>query len=321
MAPQRLRNSGWGPWELAANQYGVVTRAQLLNLGLTTDAIRHRLARGRLHAVHRGVYAVGRPELTQRGWWMAAVLACGDAAVLSHESAAQLWGIRRSRNPAPSGAQLRPPSLIDVSVPGTTSRRRRGLRTHRRSDLPPHDRTLRHRIPVTTPTRTLVDLATQLESSQLEAAVNEADGLGLIDPERLRRYVEERPGVDGIPALRKVLDRRIYTLTDSELERRFLRLVRRAALPTPLTQQRLNGFRVDFYWPELGLVVEADSLRYHRTPSQQARDRLRDQAHTEAGLVPLRFTHWQITFEASRVGEVLRAVAERQRLNLLGRTL
>jgi very-short-patch-repair endonuclease len=172
---------------------------------------------------------------------------------------------------------------------------------------------------VTTPQRTLSDLAAQLESSELEAAVNEADGLGLIDPERLRRYVEERPGVDGVPALRKVLDRRTFTLTDSELERRFLRLVHRVGLPTPLTQQRLNGFRVDFYWPELRLVVEADSLRYHRTPSQQARDSLRDQAHTEAGLVPLRFTHWQITFEGSRVGEVLRAVAVRQRLTSLGR--
>ena len=318
MAPQKLRNSAWSVWRLAENQDGVVTRAQLLALGFSADAIRHRAARGRLHAVHRGVYAVGRPELTQRGWWMAAVLACGDDAVLSHEGAAQLWGIRRSKNSAPSGAQLRPPSLIDVSVPSTTSRRRGGLRIHRR-DLPLQDRTIRHRIPVTTPARTLIDLAAQLESSQLEAAVNEADGLGLIEPDRLRRYVEKRPGVDGIPALRKVLDRRTYALTDSVLERRFLGLVRRAGLPTPLTQQTLNGFRVDFYWPELGLVVEADSLRYHRTPSQQARDRLRDQAHTEAGLVPVRFTHWQITFEASRVGEILRSVAERQRLNSLAR--
>ncbi len=142
--------------------------------------------------------------------------------------------------------------------------------------------------------------------------------LGLVDPEALRHFVDERPGLDGAPALRRVIDRRTFSLTDSELERRFLRLVLRAGLPTPLTQPHLNGFRVDFYWPELRLVVEADGLRYHRTPSQQVKDRLRDQAHTEAGLVPLRFTHFQISFEASRVVAVLRSVGQRQRLLLLG---
>jgi Protein of unknown function (DUF559). len=171
---------------------------------------------------------------------------------------------------------------------------------------------------VTTPARTLVDLASTLRASGLEAAVNEADQLRLIDPERLRQFADERAGLDGVPILRRILDRRTFTLTESELERRFLRLVRRAGLPAPLTQQKLNGFRVDFYWPELGLVVEADSLRYHRTPSEQARDRERDQAHTEAGLTPLRFTHAQITFDASHVGDVLHSVAERQRLLLLG---
>jgi very-short-patch-repair endonuclease len=248
---------------------------------------------------------------------MAAVLACGSAAVLSHESAAELWGIRGSSNPSMRGARDRPPSLIDVSVPGTTSRRRRGIRLHRRHEFPPRDRTRRDRIPVTTPARTLIDLATQLDGDRLEAAVNEADGLGLIDPETLRNAVDERSVLHGVPALRKILDRRTFTLTDSELERRFLPLVRAACLPAPLTQQQLNGFRVDFYWPELRLVVEADSLRYHRTPSQQARDRQRDQAHAEAGLTPLRFTHAQITFEASRVCAVLRAVAQRQRLSCL----
>jgi very-short-patch-repair endonuclease len=296
----------------------VVTLGQLVNLGLTPSAIRHRLDRGRLHALHRGVYAVGRPELTRSGWWMAAVLACGSEAVLSHESAAQLWGIRRPRNSSPSGAQLRPPSLIDVSLPENTSRSRHGIRIHRRFELPPADRTRRDRIPVTTPARTLVDLAAQLDDGPVEAAVNEADGLGFIDPGELRRFVDERSGLDGVAALRKILDRRSFTLTDSELERRFLPLARRAGLSAPLTQQHLNGFRVDFYWPELGLVVEADSLRYHRTPSQQAKDRLRDQAHTEAGLIPLRFTHAQITFEASRVVAILRSVAQRQRLALFG---
>lgn len=317
MAPQKLRNSARAGWELAANQHGVVTRAQLLNLGLSADAIRHRVDRGRLHAIRRGVYAVGRPQLTLRGWWMAAVLACGSDALLGHGSAAELWGIRRPRTHAMNGAQLRRPSLIDVSMPGATCRRRAGIRTHRRRELAQVDRTRRDRIPVTTPARTLIDLATQLEGGALEGAVNEADKLGLIDPETLRIEIDAYAGMDGIAALRKILDRRTFALTDSELERRFLRLVRRAGLQPPRTRERVNGFRVDFHWPEYGLIVETDGLRYHRTPSQQARDRLRDQTHLGAGLVALRFTHAQVAFEPAHVVGLLRSVAERQRLALL----
>src|SRR5256885_7701754 len=179
MTPQKLRNAVRSPWELAENQHGVVTRAQLLALGLSTDAIRNRTQRGRLYPIHRGVYAVGRPQLTLQGWWMAAVLACGNAALLSHESAAQLWGIRKPGNPSMGGIRERSPSQIDVSVPGTASRRRNGIRTHRCSQLPHTDQTRRDRIPVTTPPRTLIDLATQLQGGLLEAAINEADKLGL----------------------------------------------------------------------------------------------------------------------------------------------
>jgi very-short-patch-repair endonuclease len=249
---------------------------------------------------------------------MASVLACGSGALLSHESAAALWGIRQAGSRASDGAQLRPPSLIDVSLPGTVNRRRAGIRIYRTRELQDADRTIRDRIPVTAPARTLIDVATRLDEGPLEAAVNQADALGLIDPERLRRILGERSGLRGVRKLRQLLDRRTFTLTDSELERRFLRLVRRAGLPTPLTQQRLNGFRVDFYWPELRLVVETDGLRYHRTASQQAKDRQRDQAHAEDGLTSLRFTHAQITFDADRVVAVLRTVAQRQRLLLLG---
>jgi very-short-patch-repair endonuclease len=171
---------------------------------------------------------------------------------------------------------------------------------------------------VTTPARTLVDLACTLRPEALEAAVNEADHLGLIDPEALRQFADQRRHLHGVAALRRLLDRRTFTLTDSELERRFLPLARAAGLPMPLTQQHLNGYRVDFYWPGLRLVVEADGLRYHRTPSQQTKDRQRDQAHTAAGLTPLRFTHAQVAFEADSVVDLLRSVAERQRRLLLG---
>ena len=140
--------------------------------------------------------------------------------------------------------------------------------------------------------------------------MNAADKLGLVDPEQLRREVDHRRGTDGVKALRRLLDRQTFSLTDSELERSFLKLIRRAGLPVPKTQQRIEGFRVDFLWPELRLVVETDGLRYHRTAAQQAKDRLRDQALVAAGLTVLRFTHAQVVFEPSRVVETLRAVVK-----------
>jgi very-short-patch-repair endonuclease len=292
-----------------------VTRAQLIDLGFTRDAIKHRVAKGRLHPVWRGIYAVGRPEVTRHGRWMAAVLSCGPDAVLSHLSGAALWAIRAQR-----AASQRPSarSPVDVSVPPDVYRRRGGIRLHRRSFRCSTDVTRRDGIPVTSPALTLMDLGTELGPGQLETAVNEADKLGLIDAEALRDAVDDHRGLDGVAALRKVLDHLTFALTDSELERRFLRLVRHAGLPPPRTRGRVNGFRVDFYWPELGLVVETDGLRYHRTPAQQAKDRTRDQAHTAAGLTPLRFTHAQIAYEPWRVANLLASVAERLRLSGLG---
>jgi very-short-patch-repair endonuclease len=166
-------------------------------------------------------------------------------------------------------------------------------------------------IPATIAIRTLLDLAVRLGDAALERMINETDKRDLTDPERLRVALEAHRGQPGVARLRTVLDRRTFRLTDSELERRFLPIVAAVGLPTPLTRQRVNGFRVDFFWPDLGFVVETDGLRYHRTPAQQARDRLRDQAHIAAGLTPLRFTHEQVRFEASHVRSTLLAVARR----------
>jgi hypothetical protein len=170
----------------------------------------------------------------------------------------------------------------------------------------------RHRgIPVTTPVCTLVDIAPRLSRTQLEAAISEADKRDLIDPERLRAKLEDLGGFPGVGLLRQTLDRRSFALTDSELERRFLPIAVAAGLPLPQTGRKVNGFKVDFFWPDLGLVVETDGLRYHRTPTQQARDRLRDQTHIAAGLAPLRFTHSQVRFEPDHVQATLTAVAGR----------
>jgi hypothetical protein len=287
-------------WALARRQHGVVARWQLLELGFSSQAIAHRLATGRLHPLWRGVYAVGRPHVTQHGLWMAAVLSCGSDALLSHESAAALWGIRRGDR-----------RIIEVSVPYPGDRRRPGIRVHRRRDLDVADAGRHIRIPVTQPISTLVDLAARLPMNQLEAAVNEADKLGRVDPETLRAALDRLAGRRGVVALRNLLDRHTFVLTDSDLERLFLPIVHKAGLPMPRTGRWVNGFEVDFFWPDLGLVVETDGLRYHRTPAQQARDRVRDQAHVAAGLTPLRFTHYQVAYEPGTVRDTLAAVAQR----------
>jgi very-short-patch-repair endonuclease len=231
---------------------------------------------------------------------MAAVLACGPKAMLSHGSAAALWGIGREAK-----------GRVDVSVPFGSFNRPDEVRVHRRYGLRPADFSEVRSIPLTSPIRTLLDLAAQLDAAGLERAVNEADRLDLVDPEALRDALGEYRGESGVGRLRTLLDRRTFQMTDSELERWFLALLDDVGLPAPLTRQHVNGFRVDFYWPDLGLVVETDGLRYHRTPAQQARDRSRDQAHAAAGLTPLRFTHAQVRYEAGHVRSTLRAVVRR----------
>jgi len=231
---------------------------------------------------------------------MAAVLACGPGAVLSHSSAAALWRI---------GFEER--SVIELSLPSPSRRRRPGLRIHRRPSLRHRDVTAEYDIPVTTPIQTLIDLTPRLDRRLVERAINEADKYDLVHPPELRAALGERVGEPGVARLRHILDRRTFRLTKEELERRFLPLARKAGLPTPLTGQWVNEFEVDFYWPDLGLVVETDGLRYHRTPAEQARDRLRDQAHTAAGLTQLRFTHEQVRYEPEYVARILAQTAKR----------
>jgi very-short-patch-repair endonuclease len=297
MATTKLQSTN--PWALARLQHGVITRWQLIEQGFSPAAIRHRISTGRLHPVARGVYAVGRPELSRHGRWMAAVLTCGSHAALIHESAATLWGIRDRERRG-----------VEVAVPGDARRRRTGIQIHRRS-LTANDFTTHHNIPVTTPICTLIDLAARLTPSETERAVNDADKLDLVDPEALRDALDETDPRPGIRPLRGLLDYRTFTMTDSMNEQRFLPIARKAGLPKPETQQWVNGFRVDFFWPELKLIVETDGLRYHRTAAQQAEDHLRDQAHAIADFTPLRFTRAQVRFEPDHVQRVLAAVAAR----------
>jgi hypothetical protein len=161
---------------------------------------------------------------------------------------------------------------------------------------------------------TLIDLALVLDRDSLEAAIGEADRLNLIDPEALRHAAASAGGRPGAGVLGTVLDRRTFVLSRSRLERLFRPIARRAGLPQPLGNCRVNGYHVDFYWPDLGLVVETDGLRYHRTAAQQTRAYQRDQQHYVAELTPLRFSHAQIRFEPEYVERILaRALARVRR--------
>jgi very-short-patch-repair endonuclease len=288
-------------WELVRAQYDAIAREQLLHLGLHRRSIEHRLATGFLHPFFPGVYAVGRPTLSQRGTWMAAVLACGPSARLSHGSGSAHWGLGNE-----AGG-------IEVSIPSTFHRRPPGISVHRRAGRPADAITMHERIPVTPIALTLIDVAATKSRADLARAVKEADKLDLITPEALREEIELWRGVPGIAALRELLDEATFVLTDSELERLFVPIARSVGLPRPQTQQWVNGFRVDFYWPELGLVVETDGLRYHRTAEQQAQDTVRTHAHLAAGLTPVRFTHGQVRFKPSYVHAQLASITRRLR--------
>lgn len=287
---------------LARAQHQVLSRKQLSALGFSAMAIEHRLATGKLQRFVQGVYTVGPPRGTDQQRWMAAVLACDEGACLSHRSAAALWGI---------GKELR--GRVDVSVRRRGRVRREGLKVRNRPSLSAADVVERDRIPVTSIVQTLIDLATELPDGPLERCVNEADKHDLINPEALRAALAGRTGEPGVKRLALLLDKRTFRLSDDELERLFRPIAAAAGVPVELTKVWVNDFEVDFYWPSLGLVVETDGLRYHRTASAQMRDRVRDQTHTAAGLTQLRFAHWQVKHEASHVRSILARTVARLR--------
>lgn len=287
-------------WALVRRQHGAIARRQLLQLGFSRRRIERRIASGRLHPVWRGVYAVGRPLLDKHGSWMAAALACGPDAVLSHGSAAALWGFGVEQG-----------GLIDISVPAGRRNRLQGIRAHRRTETVLDDVLVHAGIPLTSPVRTLIDQATQLGPMQLERAVNEADKLDRVRADALHGLLDNYRGQPGVAPLRKLLDPLTFRLSDSELEQLMRPVARAAGLPAPETKAWVNGYEVDFFWPELGIVVETDGLKYHRTASQQKRGLERDQAHLAAGMWPLRFSHWQVKHEPAHVRRILHSAVAR----------
>jgi hypothetical protein len=285
---------------LAARQYGVVARFQLLALGFTRRMIAGRLEAGRLHPVHRGVYAVGHTRIAGEGRWLAAVLACGAEAVLSHRSAAALWGMRPY-----SG---RP----EVIAP---NRHRRGTQLlASRSPIGASERTVHRGIPCTTPERTLIDLAKVLQPHQIDRAVRESEFLGIVDFTRLGVLLDARPR--GTGELRIAVERagEATVHTRSELEDRFRGLILDAGLPPPEYNATLElgelTIEADVVWRRERVIVELDGYGAHSTRDQFRIDRARDRAAQAAGWMVLRYTWPDVDRRAA--GQLLELLSERR---------
>jgi very-short-patch-repair endonuclease len=268
--------------ELAAGQWGVVSLAQLRMAGLSDDAVQRRERGGRLHRLHRGVYAVGHTVLCAEGRRLAAVLACGAGAVLSHRSAAAHWGLL-----ATSATQ------IDVTAARTRAGDAR-IRLHHSRSLIARDTTSHQGIPITSVARTLLDLAATVKPERLERAVAQAEHLELYDHRAITELLARANGHRGHRALTEAIAED-PKLTASDWEIRLLQLVRAAALPEPLVNQPLDApdygeCRPDFLWPSHNLIVETDGWESHRTRGAFERDRAKDAALTAAGYRVVRFT-------------------------------
>jgi very-short-patch-repair endonuclease len=272
---------------LAASQGGVVSFAQLRTLAMSADAIDRRVRIGRLHPLHRGVFAVGHPLVGVKGRRWAAVLALDGHAIVSHQSAADAFGFRRSDG-----------GLVHVTVRGRGGRKpRRGVRVHRPHTLPEDEVTSLDGLPITTPPRTLLDLAASgLRGRPLEAALDRAEQLRLVDFAELRRLLARYPRRPGTRSLRAQLERYRGPIdVRSELERLIHELCEVHSLPRPQVNTVVEGKVRDFHWPDCRLVVEADSYAWHRSPSALNDDRERDVELTLAGYRVLRFTYEQVT--------------------------
>ena len=281
---------------LATRQFGVVEHGQLLAVGIGARAIQSLRQRQRLHVVYRGVYAVGHRHLDRNGRLMAAVLACGPGAVLSHLNAAALWGLARFR------------TRTDVTT-RTRVRSRPGFVAHRSRTLTNADRTVLNGLPLTTPSRTLLDLASVLAVSQLRSAYEEADRLGLLQLPDLIAQCDRNPGRPGTGHLRRwASEAAAPTPGATELERLVIKVCDEHGLPRPETNVTIAGYEADNLWPESRVIAEADSFEFHRSRAVFERDRRRDIKHRLAGYTVVRLTHRRLTYEPDQVAEELRAL-------------
>jgi very-short-patch-repair endonuclease len=285
---------------LAEGQHGVVARRQLVEAGMSRERIRSWVARGRLVPVWRGVYAVGHSVLTQHGRWMAAVLACGEGALLSHRSAAALWGLR-----PPGGSLIEGRVGVDgPRAPGD------GLKTYRSTIVAPRFATVHEGIPVTSVGWTLLDLAAVVRAPQLRRAVETAERLELFDLREVTAALATDPGRPGSRKLLALLDDlrdHGVTRTRSEVEALLLQLCIDSGLPRPQVNHYDNGREVDFRWPRHRLIVEVDGWQYHRSRRAFVTDRARDRAALATGWRVARFPATEVMANPAGVAAEIRA--------------
>lgn len=286
--------------ELATRQHGVVGRWQLLELGFSEKAIKARLGAGRLSHIYREAYAVGHRRLSQRGWWMAAVLASGLGAVLSHESAAALWGLMGAR------------SRSDVTAPrGRQGRAPRHPIFLHRCQLEEEEWTLRAGIPVTTVARTLFDLAEVVDRVRLGRLWEEADKLHLLRLDAVAAVYERGKWRRARRRIRPVLEEARYAVrTRSPLEDRFLPFCQKFELPPPSTNVLVLEKEVDAAWLDARLLVELDSWEHHAHRAAFERDRSRDIELLLAGYRTIRVTNRRLDRDAPKLaGEIVRLLS------------
>ena len=274
----------------------MVTRDQLIASGVGTRGISDWVQRGRLHRLHRGIYAYGHDRLRVEGRWLAAVLACGPAAVLSHGTAARMWEIRQSNS-----------ALIDVTVPSRAGRiRRKGIRIHRSGRLAPQEVTVRNGIPVTTVARTLLDLADVLDTQALRRAVTEAEYTNRFDQTAFNAVVQDNPGRRTRKLMTAAFEGRQHR-TRSPLEDRFLRFMDRWGVEEPECNAWIEGYEVDVAWTRVGLVVELDGVAAHGTRAAVRRDRRKDRVLWRAGFRTMRLTADALDAEEEVLADLVQA--------------
>lgn len=284
---------------LAMRQHGVVAREQLINLGISPSTIGHWVSIGHLHVLHRGVYAVGHRRLTDEGRWLAAVLVCGESAALADVSAAELQRLLWRRTDGP----------VHVAIAGRGKRRPSGIRVHCPRSLGPRDLTTRDSIPVTTPTRTLFDLASSTSPSELRDLFERAEYLEVLDRRRLSELLNGATGRRGLGDLRALMGFESIPLsrTRSALERIVLAVCRDHGLPIPGVNVPLLGYEVDFHWPEARFVVEADGGRH--VGARRDRDNERDIRLGRTGILVRRYS-WEALKDRGSVGREIREILE-----------
>ena len=288
---------------LAAGQHGVVASRQLGAIGLGPNAIRVRREGGRLHPLHRGVYAVGHTVLTHNGRRMAAVLAVGPTAVLFRRDAAALTGLRPSARAA-----------FEVLVPGLGRRSRPGIEVHCVRTLHPDDVTAVDGIPCTAWPRTILDCADVLPPRGVERLLDAAVELRLYDERLLRAVLDRSPGRRATTVLRAVLATHVAgtTATRNDFEEAFLALCARHDLPRPEVDVPFGPYTADFLFRAEHVIVECDSRAYHSSPGAMRKDRRRDLALQAEGWEVVRLTWEQITREPAPTAAALRSVLARR---------